>query len=82
MLAPEKQPLQTSTGLFTIGDGHSYRLVVPLKYSPALKLYPIAIAVGLLLLKALWVNATVPVLSKMHERRLKKYPAIGYSVEY
>jgi superfamily II DNA or RNA helicase len=29
-----------------------------------------------------YADRNVPVLLKMHERRLKKYPAIGYSVEY
>ncbi|MBI4431529.1 MAG: DEAD/DEAH box helicase family protein, partial [Candidatus Omnitrophica bacterium] len=29
-----------------------------------------------------YVDRNVPVLFKMHQRRLKKYPAIGYSVEY
>lgn len=29
-----------------------------------------------------YVDRNVPVLFKMHERRLKKYPAIGYSIEY
>ncbi len=29
-----------------------------------------------------YVDRNVPVLFKMHEKRLKKYPAIGYSVEY
>lgn len=29
-----------------------------------------------------YVDRDVPMLFKMHQRRLKKYPAIGYSVEY
>jgi superfamily II DNA or RNA helicase len=29
-----------------------------------------------------YADRNVPVLLKMHERRLKKYPAIGYSIEY
>lgn len=29
-----------------------------------------------------YADRNVPVLFKMHERRLKKYPAIGYSIEY
>lgn len=29
-----------------------------------------------------YVDRNVPVLFKMHERRLRKYPAIGYSIEY
>jgi len=29
-----------------------------------------------------YVDRNVPVLFKMHQRRLKKYPAIGYTVEY
>ena len=29
-----------------------------------------------------YVDRNVPVFFKMHERRLRKYPAIGYSVEY
>lgn len=29
-----------------------------------------------------YVDRNVPVLFKMHQRRLRKYPAIGYSIEY
>ena len=29
-----------------------------------------------------YVDRNVPVLFKMHEKKLKKYPAIGYSIEY
>jgi superfamily II DNA or RNA helicase len=29
-----------------------------------------------------YVDRNVPMLFKMHQRRLKKYPAIGYAIEY